>query len=115
MKKDSQIFLSHILESIDWIEKYIAGLKRDDFFEDKKIQDAVMRRLEIIGEAVKNLSANFKKKYNFIPWQKIAGMRDFLIHEYFGVDVDLGGGCGRIGIENNLFFKINIYEKTCNQ
>jgi len=49
----------------------------------------VIRRLEIIGEAVKNLPADFKKKKSSIPWQNIAGMRDFLIHEYFGVDLDL--------------------------
>jgi uncharacterized protein with HEPN domain len=89
MKKDPKIFLSHILESIEYIEKDTKGLDRDDFLENRTIQDAVMRRLEIIGEAVKNLPADFKKKNNFIPWQKIAGMRDFLIHEYFGVNVDL--------------------------
>lgn len=89
MKKDPEIFLSHILKSIDFIEEDVKGLDRDDFLEDRTIQDAVMRRLEIIGEAVKNLPADFKKKNSFVPWKKIAGMRDFLIHEYFGVNVDL--------------------------
>jgi uncharacterized protein with HEPN domain len=53
------------------------------------IQDAVIRRLEIIGEAVKNLPPDFKERYTNIPWQQIAGMRDVLIHEYFGVDLNL--------------------------
>lgn len=89
MKKDPKIFLKHILESIDCIENDTKSLDRDDFLEKRTIQDAVMRRLEIIGEAVKNLPVDFKKKHNSTPWQKIAGMRDFLIHEYFGIDVDL--------------------------
>ena len=63
--------------------------KLEKLYKDIKSQDAVIRRLEIIGEAVKNLPADFKKKKSSIPWQNIAGMRDFLIHEYFGVDLDL--------------------------
>ncbi len=89
MKKDPKIFLEHILESVKEIERNIKGMAEDDFFDSTTIQDAVVRRLEIIGEAVKNLPDSFKNKYPKIPWKKIAGTRDVLIHEYFGVDADL--------------------------
>lgn len=87
--KKPEIFLKHILESIDEIEKYTKEIARDEFFQTTQIQDAVVRRLEIIGEAVKNLPATFKNKYPDILWKKISGMRDVLIHEYFGVDLKL--------------------------
>lgn len=87
--KDSKIFLAHILESIGEIEKNIAGMTADQFLKSVTIQDAVNRRVEIIGEAVKNLPNSFKIKHKEIPWKQIAGMRDILIHEYFGVDNDL--------------------------
>jgi len=87
--KDPKIFLKHIIESIREIEKHIKGVSEDDFWDDIKVQDAVVRRLEIIGGAVKNLPSDFRNKYSGIDWQKIAGMRDVLIHEYFGVDLDL--------------------------
>jgi uncharacterized protein with HEPN domain len=89
MKKDPKIFLEHILESIDEIERNTKNLSEDEFFNSTTIQDAVVRRLEIIGEAVKNLPAPFKNQHPGIPWKKIAGLRDILIHEYFGVDLDL--------------------------
>ena len=57
------------------------------FYKNRSLQDAIIRRLEIIGEAVKNLPAPFKTKYSDIPWRKIAGMRDILIHEYFDIDL----------------------------
>jgi len=89
MKKDPKIFLEHILESIGEIEKYTKNISKKRFFDSVMIQDAVVRRLEIIGEAVKNLPTSFKNRYPKIPWKKIAGTRDILIHEYFGVNVDL--------------------------
>lgn len=88
-KKDPKIFLEHILESINRIENDLNGLSEVEFSESLTIQDAVVRRLEIIGEAVRNLPASFRKKYFKIPWRKISGMRDVLIHEYFGVDMAL--------------------------
>ena len=89
MKKDPKIFLGHILECIELIEKYLEGNSKEDFLESKELQDSVMRRVEIIGEAVKNIPDDFKKKHPKTEWRKIAGMRDILIHEYFGVDANL--------------------------
>lgn len=88
-KKDPKIFLEHILESIDEIEKNINGMSEVKFSRLTTIQDAVVRRLEIIGEAVRNIPDSFRKKHAKIPWKKIAGLRDILIHEYFGVDMGL--------------------------
>lgn len=89
MHKDPNIFLNHILESINWIEEEVKGLSKDKFINSIPIQDAAIRRLEIIGEAVKNLPGDFKKKYPGIPWKKISGLRDKLIHAYFGIDLEL--------------------------
>lgn len=89
MKKDPSIFLGHIVESIEEVQNHTKGLSKKDFLESILVQDAVFRRLEIIGEAVRNIPAPLRKKYKDIPWEKIAGTRNILIHEYFGVDLDL--------------------------
>jgi len=89
MNKDVRFFLEHILDSISLIERYTEGVSRKDFLESVELQDKVIRRLEIIGEAVKNLPQDFKEKYPHIPWKEIAGMRDVLVHKYFGIDLDL--------------------------
>jgi len=84
MKKDPRPYLNDVLESIEKIEEYTGVIKEKDFYQSTQIQDSVLRRLEIIGEAVKNMPKDFRNKYPDIPWKKIAGMRDILIHEYFG-------------------------------
>ncbi|MFH1233835.1 MAG: DUF86 domain-containing protein [Patescibacteria group bacterium] len=89
MEKDNKIFLEHILESINFIEKYINGLNKNDFFNSMEKQDAIIRRLEIIGEVAMNLSDNFKNTASHIPWRDIADFRNVLIHEYFGIKEDL--------------------------
>lgn len=89
VKKEPKIFLEHILDSINEIERNIDGMSEVKFSELTTIQDAIVRRLEIIGEATKNLPLSFRKKYSKIPWKKMAGMRDVLIHGYFGVDMEL--------------------------
>ena len=89
MKKDPKIFLQHIVESIELIEENARHLTKEKFFTDRTLQDAIIRRLEIIGEAVKNLPPSFKTKHDDIPWKQMAGMRDVLIHEYFDVDLSL--------------------------
>lgn len=88
MKKDPKIFLQHILESISEIEKYTKGISEDKFSKSTQIQDAVIRRLEIIGEAAKNIPGKIRKQYEFIPWKKMTGSRDVLIHNYFEVDIE---------------------------
>lgn len=88
MKKNEQIFLEHILESIRDIETFVKGSSKDRFLKNKEKQYALVRSIEIIGEATKNLPLEFRKKHSAIPWAKIAGMRDRLIHHYFGVDLN---------------------------
>jgi uncharacterized protein with HEPN domain len=89
MKKQPEVFLEHILESITLIEEYVDGKTEEDFSSSSQLQDSVIRRLEVIGEAVKNLPPEVRKTYSDVPWKKIAGLRDVLIHEYFGVDLEL--------------------------
>ena len=89
MKKEPRIFLQHIVNSIEAIETYIKGVSKDEFYQSQQKQDAVVRRIEIIGEAVKNLPLNFTKKYPQVNWRESAGMRDVVVHEYFGVDLNI--------------------------
>ena len=86
--KDDRIYLRHVHEAIGDIEQY-ASPGRDAFMSDKMRQDALIRKLEVIGEAIKNLSDNAKHRRPDIPWKRIAGMRDRLTHDYFGVDLTL--------------------------
>jgi uncharacterized protein with HEPN domain len=88
MKRDTGLFIKDILENISYIKFFSKGLTRDKFLEDKLRQNAVIRSLEIIGEAVKNIPGSFREKYPAIPWKKIAGMRDIITHGYFRVDLD---------------------------
>ena len=86
-KKDNLVFIKHILESITDIESFIKNSSKDYFLKNKEKQSAIIRQIEIIGEAVKNLPNSFREKYPKVPWKGIAGMRDKLMHHYFGVDL----------------------------
>ena len=88
MKRDLRLFIEDILENINLIENSTKNLSKKEFESDKLIIDATIRRLEIIGEAVKNIPASFRDKYPKIPWRDIAGFRDVVIHAYFGVVLD---------------------------
>jgi len=88
MSKDDSLYLFHILDSISKIEDFIEDIDENEFKTNELIQSAVIRQLEIVGEATKQISNNTRKKYTNIPWKDIAGMRDKLIHGYFGVDID---------------------------
>jgi uncharacterized protein with HEPN domain len=89
MDKDNLIFLHHILESIDALENYTKNVSRDFFYSSMQLQDAIFRRIEIIGEASKNIDNEFKNRHIQIPWRDITDMRNLLVHEYFGIDKEL--------------------------
>jgi len=85
---DDQTYLMHIRDALTRVFDYTRD-GHEDFVADPRTQDAVLRKLEIIGEAVKHLSAALRADNDDIPWRQIAGMRDMLIHDYFGVDLEL--------------------------
>jgi uncharacterized protein with HEPN domain len=88
MKKDDTVYMKHILDAIHRVEEYTQNIEYKDFIKNHLIQDGVIRQIEIIGEAAKRLSNGIKEKYKDIPWKDIVGMRNKLIHDYFGVDID---------------------------
>jgi len=89
MAKDDLAYIEHILDCIRKIKEFTNGLSLKDFLVNELVQDAVIRNIEIIGEVSKKISSDTKQIYYEIPWKEIAGMRDKLIHDYLGVDVEV--------------------------
>jgi len=89
MIKNDRVYLEHILEAIGKIENFTIEISRFDFDRNVMIQDAVIRNIEIIGEATKKITKQFTQSHSEIPWQDMAGMRDKLIHDYLDVDIDV--------------------------
>jgi uncharacterized protein with HEPN domain len=83
--KDDNVYLQHIKDAINKIEQYLEGYSYEQFLQDSKTVDAVIRKVEIIGEASNNISKEFQAKHSELPWRRMIGMRNRLIHEYFGV------------------------------
>jgi uncharacterized protein with HEPN domain len=88
MKRDDVVYLRHILDAITKVESYLDGVERHTFDATTLIQDGVIRQIEIIGEPTRYLSKDIRVEYSGVPWTDIAGMRDKLIHQYFGVDIE---------------------------
>ena len=85
MKRDYRLYLEDMLEAMDKIERYTRGLTFEQFSGDDKTVDAVIRGFTILGEATKNIPSTLRTRYPDVPWKDIAGMRDKLVHEYFGI------------------------------
>jgi len=88
-KRPVDLLLDDICEALDRIEQYISGMSFDVFSKDRKSVDAVVRNLEIIGEASNRLPADFKDSHSQIQWHKVVGLRHRIVHEYFGIDLQI--------------------------
>jgi len=88
-KRGATAALKDILEAIDRIQRYVNGLTEREFLSNTEKQDAVLRNLEVIGEAVRNIPSDMRQKYKDVQWSQIAGTRDKLIHHYFGVNWEI--------------------------
>ncbi len=103
--KNIKLYISDILESVEKIEEYTNSISEADFLKNTQSQDSVIRRIEIIGEAVKRIPSEFRDKHPDIPWKKIAGMRDILAHEYASV---LMTRVWKVAKEDILTLKVQI-------
>ena len=89
MNKDPLIFIRHMVESMTFIESFSKGLTKEHLAQDELKQSAIIRKIEIVGEAAKNLPKEYISKHPSIPWKDIIGMRDKIIHHYFDIDLDI--------------------------
>lgn len=110
-KRRDRDYLTDIREALNRITTYTAQLNYKQFMNDIKTQDAVIRNLEVIGEATKNLSIRLRKKYKQIPWKDMSGVRDKMIHHYFGINYDIIWTIAKEEIRELLPQIENIIEK----
>ena len=89
MKRNVKLYIQDIIDAMSAIESFVEGMEFEEFVEDDKTSSAVIRKFEIMGEAVKNIPDDIKQKYPEIPWKEMAGFRDKLIHFYFGIKYEL--------------------------
>jgi uncharacterized protein with HEPN domain len=89
MRRDYSLFLKDIIQAMEAIEKFVEGMEFEELVEDDKTSSAVIRKFEILGEAARNIPDWMREKYPLIPWKRMVGMRDRLIHGYFGIDYEL--------------------------
>jgi len=87
-EKGDRVRLAHILEYAELVSEWLSRVRKESFFDNKQLQASIIRQIEVIGEATKNVSPSLKEKHPEIPWKEISGMRDMLIHEYFDVDLE---------------------------
>ena len=87
--RDARLYIAEILAAADAVQEFVKGMEFNAFLQDDRTSSAVVRKFEIIGEASKNVPSGMKERYPEIPWKEMAGMRDRLIHSYFGVKYDL--------------------------
>ena len=88
-ERDAEVLLEDILQAMSKIERYCSGMDQASFLADDKTADAVVRNIGIIGEAVKQLPANFKDQHPGVPWNQIAGLRNRIVHDYAGIDLEI--------------------------
>ena len=88
-RRDAALLLEDIRSAMARIERYTSGLQREQFLADEKTVDAVARNLEIIGEAVRWLPDDFKREHEGLPWEQVAGLRNRIVHDYFGLDLEI--------------------------
>jgi uncharacterized protein with HEPN domain len=89
MQRDYKAYLEDILEAAGAAREFVTGMGKDELGRDRRTRDAVVRNLEIIGEAAKKLPAQTRRDYPEVEWKKLAGLRDILVHDYFGIDMDI--------------------------
>ncbi len=89
MPRDPRLYLDDILEAISWIRQYVKGIDAESFASDRKTQDAVIRNLEVIGEAARNIPEELRERSSGVDWKKIVGLRNILSHAYFAISIPI--------------------------
>lgn len=89
MKKEPRIYLEHILDALDHITRYVGTMTYEEFFNDDKTHDAIILQCALIGEATRHLPEDFRARHHTVEWKKAVGMRDKLIHDYPGVELEI--------------------------